>query len=1105
MATRLREGRSDMVKSSQLEVLAISPAVHCDRRRVVVSSDDEDVTEEKKTETPRRNLVESTPKSRKPLETPKRKGELNSEMAESFIESFRFTKHEVASSVDTPRKSSENPFAVIDEFDKFEHEKLTFLLPGKRRDAEKRLETDPEYDPTTLFVPADFLSKQTPGHKQWWIFKSKHFDTVLLFKVGKFYELYHMDASTAVSCLNIAFMRGSYAHCGFPEHAYGKFADQLVARGHKVARIEQTETPAQLEERNLKSGGPKEKVVKRELCRITSVGTKTYGILDGVELGQSNSMGDTSSKHLLAIKESVDPKNSSSIYGVCCVDTSTGAFQLSQFNDDEYRSFLRTFIANNCIAQVLIERGSYSPGTKALLNGMLCSVPTEVLAPGKDFYTCERTVKELMNSDLLGSEVSEWPIELRRLLDPDSVLPKPSPQFSLVWSALGAVLFYLKKCMIHVDIFTMNKFTFSNQKLKPALKVVDGVTCWDKKVLVLDGTTLENLNIVPNNSEIHATSLYNILNKCATPFGRRLLRTWLCAPTCDGTVIKERQDAVEWLASAPAKTFVQKATTLLRTVPDLERLLQKIHTLGSKYRAEKHPDSRAQMFDTTRTSKRKIKELVSTIRGFKTCHEIRKLYDTLRMEGEGCELLDECLGIDELRPHLENNIKHFEKIFDHDSAMEKGKIEPKAGVDEMFEEACENVKKVESRIEGYRKKQEKALQCEITFSGTGRNRYQMEIPDTIKPSSKFEMKGQRKKFKRYMTDDLQELIEELGAAERSRDALAEDATRKMFELFDLRREEWIEAYSAISKFDVVLSLAKFATSSGLQMCRPEFDYKSAKPYVDIVDGVHPCLALQTTGNFSTNVPTTFIANDTRLGGDAPEVMLLTGPNMGGKSTLMRQTAVLCVLAHLGSLVPASSMKLTPVDRIFTRIGANDRIMCGQSTFYVELNEMQVMLRDATIHSMLLIDELGRGTSTFDGTAIASAVLQHLADFVKSRAFFSTHYHSICSAVAGNPNILMAHMACKVENENDEDPTDESVTFLYRLAEGICPKSYGFFAAKLAGINEKVVRAAFAASNRFAEKIENKSSTSCSKMAQLRTAARDSSVSVEQLRRMLDSF
>ncbi|KAF1618658.1 UNVERIFIED_CONTAM: DNA mismatch repair protein Msh6, partial [Eudyptes robustus] len=182
--------------------------------------------------------------------------------------------------------------------------------------------------------------------------------------------------------------------------------------------------------------------------------------------------------------------------------------------------------------------------------------------------------------------------------------------------------------------------------------------------------------------------------------------------------------------------------------------------------------------------------------------------------------------------------------------------------------------------------------------------------------------------------------------------------------------------------------------------------------------------------------------------------------MGGKSTLMRQIAVLSVLAQLGSMVPARKMRISPVDRIFCRIGASDCLTAGQSTFYMELNETNIILRSASPHSLAIVDELGRGTSTHDGTAIAGAVLRYMADHVGCRSIFSTHYHSLCQIAAENPRIAEGHMACLVEKDaNCDDPCMDNITFLYQLTEGSSSKSYGFFTAKMAGLKPDLIKKA----------------------------------------------
>ncbi|XP_023246001.1 probable DNA mismatch repair protein Msh6 [Copidosoma floridanum] len=227
--------------------------------------------------------------------------------------------------------------------------------------------------------------------------------------------------------------------------------------------------------------------------------------------------------------------------------------------------------------------------------------------------------------------------------------------------------------------------------------------------------------------------------------------------------------------------------------------------------------------------------------------------------------------------------------------------------------------------------------------------------------------------------------------------------------------------------------------------------------IEIRDGKHPCIP-------SNN----FIPNDTLIATkETAPLILLTGPNMGGKSTLMRQVGLITVMAQIGCHVPASACQLTLVDRIFTRLGANDDIMAGQSTFLVELSETAAILQHATTHSLVLLDELGRGTSTYDGTAIAASVVDALTK-KKCRTLFSTHYHSLVEDFKDSANVSSAHMACKIENEDEGEVTEQNVTFLYKLSQGACPKSYGFNAARLAGIPAHITKRA----QEIATKLEN---------------------------------
>lgn len=217
---------------------------------------------------------------------------------------------------------------------------------------------------------------------------------------------------------------------------------------------------------------------------------------------------------------------------------------------------------------------------------------------------------------------------------------------------------------------------------------------------------------------------------------------------------------------------------------------------------------------------------------------------------------------------------------------------------------------------------------------------------------------------------------------------------------------------------------------------------SEKSFFDVKDLRHPCIQ---DGQVSD-----FIPNDTALGVDDCTMILLTGPNMGGKSTLLRQTCIAVIMAQIGCYVPATSLTLTPCDRIFTRIGANDNILSGQSTFMVELQETCKILKEATTKSLVILDELGRGTSTYDGYSIAFSVLKYLVIDIGCLGLFSTHYGMLTKEFEGSDKVKLMFMSFFAD-QNKRD-----VTFLYKLVEGVCPDSYGMNVANLAGIPLAIV-------------------------------------------------
>nr|GMC63448.1 DNA mismatch repair protein MSH7 isoform X1 [Ipomoea batatas] len=279
----------------------------------------------------------------------------------------------------------------------------------------------------------------------------------------------------------------------------------------------------------------------------------------------------------------------------------------------------------------------------------------------------------------------------------------------------------------------------------------------------------------------------------------------------------------------------------------------------------------------------------------------------------------------------------------------------------------------------------------------------------------------------------------------------------LMELFIEKATEWSQVIYAIGCVDVLRSFAVTATFSTGAMCRPiilplsestNLSYENKGPVLEMKGLWHPYALGESEG-----LP---VPNDLQLGGETDyynrRTLLLTGPNMGGKSTLLRATCLAVVMAQMGCYVPCEAFTLSLVDIIFTRLGATDRIMTGESTFFIECRETASVLQNATQNSLVLLDELGRGTSTFDGYAIAYAVFRHLVEIVNCRLLFATHYHALTKEFGSHPHVILKHMACSFKS-------NQELVFLYRLASGACPESYGMQVALMAGIPQEVVKSA----------------------------------------------
>lgn len=1048
----------------------------------VVSSEaeEEESEQEPEPESPvkpvkRKRPLEKSVKSQSKLDTPKRAPvTLPSVTSNTKSRLSTFSAPDNFESQSTSANGTEGGSTVWD------HEKLDWLQDGKRKDAQRKRQSDENYDPTTLYVPDDFLNRTTPGMRRWWQLKSEMFDTVLFYKVGKFYELYHMDAVIGVNELGLTFMKGAWAHSGFPEIGFGRFSDVLVQKGYKVARVEQTETPDMMEARCKKLARPTkfDRVVKREVCRIITRGTQTYSVLDGAP-------SETQSKYLLSIKEKSEEDSAGHchIYGVCFIDTSVGRFYIGQFQDDRHCSRLRTLVAHYSPAQVIFEKGNPSAETLKIFKAILSSTLQEGLNAGSQFWDAQKTLKVLAEEDYFKESKASADDEKASVLPPtlkamtsecDALSLTPKTGYELALSALGGCMFYLKKCLVDQELFSMGNFE-EYVPVDVEMEQAGGASCFfaqTRQKMVLDGVTLANLEILQNSSTGGPEgTLLERLDTCCTPFGKRLLKQWLCAPLCNPSTIGDRLDALEDLMGAPSQ--VTEVTDLLKKLPDLERLLSKIHSMGTPIKGQDHPDSRAVLYEEVVYSKRKIADFLAALEGFKVMKEIVKIMKPVAKDFRSKlmrQVLLKAKNEDGLFPNLSPELKRWDKAFDHQKARTTGVITPKAGFDPEYDQALDGVKDCEKGLQEYLDRQKKRLGCKnLSYWGTGRNRYQLEVPDSVSERSvpeEYEVRSTKKGWKRYSTKEIERLFSEMQSWEDKRDAALKDCMRRLFYNFDKNYKDWQTAVECMAVLDVLLSMSRYSQSGDGPMARPEMvlpgDGSQSHPFLDLRASRHPCVTKTFFGD-------DFIPNDIFIacpGGEEEEghdndkalapCVLVTGPNMGGKSTLMRQCGLVVILAQLGCYVPAESLRLTPVDRVFTRLGASDRIMSGESTFFVELSETASILLHATNHSLVLLDELGRGTATYDGTAIASAVVKELSEKICCRTLFSTHYHSLVEEHVQDPAVRLGHMACMVENEC-EDPSQETITFLYKFICGACPKSYGFNAARLANIPEEVIQ------------------------------------------------
>ncbi|KAL7024587.1 hypothetical protein ACKWTF_013114 [Chironomus riparius] len=1023
------------------------------KKRKIIDSDDEDTensdsnTKKEVTQASKKRLIDSDDEMPPPKNPISRLAKFSEDAAPESPSSKKSKSEKQDLTKLVPKNEPEDEddesqgFSLDTEQKIYTHESFEFLQPENIRDMNKNRPNHPNYDPRTLHIPESFLKQQTPGHLQWWKLKAQYYDCIFFFKVGKFYELYHQDAVTGVKELGLTFMKGDYAHSGFPETAYDKMSSTLVERGYKVARIEQVETPAMMEKRcEAENKRTKfDKVVKREICQVTNVGMQNNAT--GL-FSMAKSQFSANPNFLLCIAEKKIEKSNNTRYGIAFVDSSIGDFMIGEFEDDDQCSRLLTLLSLYTPVLILHDRTGMGENTSKVLKGI--NVVKEKLTNEKQFWNGSKALNYLAETTYKNE--NDWP-ECLKEMQSDHL--KPSEDCTLALKALGGCLWYLKYNLLDQQVLSLatfkryvppdQKIEFDGSKIKKENR--------KQTHMMLDAITLHNLNV--NGDE---NSLIMKLDYCNTQFGKRLLKEIVCMPSCEIDEIKARQEAVNELKENVE--LLNDCRGLLSSLNvDVERSLSQIHHLGNKDILQNHPQSKAILYEAETYGKNKIIDFAAALDAFNHLMSLPKVFKncTSSMLKMLTQTKENGGNFIDLSPQL----SLLQKSFNIEEAKKSGYIIPGRNADEEYDAVLDEIDTLETELKVYLKQQEKVVGCKLNYFGSDRKRYQMEVPESHfkKVPKVWNLENSKGKGKnavnRYTSDETKEFLTRMQELEAKKKNVLNDFGRRIFEKFSKNYVQFKQIVNLTAKLDVIASFAEFSRNLDVS-CIPEVFEMAENPgesLLTIENGVHPLMNCDD-----------YIANGVTIGKDGAFFELITGPNMGGKSTLMRQVALLSMLAQIGTLVPAESMSLTLIDRIFTRLGANDNIMKNQSTFLVELNETAIILKHCTSNSLILLDELGRGTSTFDGSAIARAVSNFIAD-MKCRTLFSTHYHSLVDDFQEDNRIKLGHMACVVENENSEDITKENVTFLYKYVGGSCPRSFGFNAAKLAGIDHEIIRRA----------------------------------------------
>lgn len=783
----------------------------------------------------------------------------------------------------------------------------------------------------------------TPLMQQYFAIKNQHPETILLFQVGDFYELFFDDAKQAAATLGIALTaRGKNKGepiplCGVPVHALDYYLVKLVKAGFKVAICDQLEPAVP------------GKVVERGIKQVLTPGTLT------------------------------DTK---------LLDEKSASYLLSFFPmHDSWGLLFGELLTAQLYATILP-----ASSEKKLESELVRFFPDEIVIPHSSIAKSYQPYFKQRGYFTTMIETPAYDSEQARLAD---------QWLQAQLRGVAAQKVYENQSLKNA-ITLFHEYVRKNQS--SALEQFKSIQFYEPDdFLILDGATQRNLELVKNvHDGSSKNTLFAVVDRAVTAMGSRMIKKWLLRPLVNREHIEQRHDSVELLVTDQSLSF--KIEHLLSQMGDIERMVGRVALM----RATTH-------------------DYIQLSQALALVPHIKSLLDTrrhIRLIGAIADSIADFSAIERL-------------LF---AALNTDLSKPwiiKPGFDLPLDQVRDLAEHANAKILAFeQQEQQKTGISSLKVGYNSAHGYYIEVTKTNLGSvPDYYLRHQTLVGReRFTTPELRALQDDIMNAKNQIEILEKAA-------FDKIKLEVLSHIAALRKLahalahlDALFGFSKVAYDRGY--IRPNFvDSRD----IVIINGRHPVVEQALDHNF--------IPNSTELT-DQESMWIITGPNMGGKSTYLRQVAQICILAQCGSLVPAAQAQLPILDRVFTRIGAGDNVAEGKSTFLVEMEETAAICTQATDKSLVILDEVGRGTSTFDGLAIAQAVVEYIATQVKARCLFATHYHELTLLKDQIPGISSYYAACK--------KTPQGIVFLYQILQGVADGSFGVEVAKLAHLPAQVI-------------------------------------------------